>query len=117
MTAISRAIEQASLIHQPEIPSDLNEALLSIIIQSENAPILFDLSDFSPIARLSDRSWFKRLWIAQEYFCANGVVFCCGRKFVAAENLWVSPSIPSVGQYQRHSKRKTNLAFIPDFEC
>jgi hypothetical protein len=39
------------------------------------------------MARLSDRSWFFRLWIAQEYFCARQVTFCCGRKILSDDVL------------------------------
>jgi hypothetical protein len=80
------AIMQGSLLEQPEIPKDDNEALISVLRHSETAPALFDPSTFTPLARLSDRSWFRRLWIAQEYFFACKVLFCCGRKTVPGDN-------------------------------
>ena len=34
---------------------------------------------FKPLAALSRRSWFRRLWIAQEYFYGRTVGFFCGQ--------------------------------------
>jgi len=95
------AIVQASRIEQPELPTDENEALISILRHSENTPILFDPSMFTPVARLSDRAWFRRLWIAQEYFCARAVTFCCGQKSISGEafiKVLMSLSIHSFGR-------------------
>jgi hypothetical protein len=41
-------------------------------------PRLFDVSAFKPLANLSRRTWFRRLWIAQEYFYGQSVLFFCG---------------------------------------
>lgn len=41
-------------------------------------PLLFDVSASKPLADLSRRTWFRRLWIAQEYFYGQSVVFFCG---------------------------------------
>lgn len=54
---------------------DLTERILKI---KSEAPRLFDLAVFKPLAHLSRRSWFRRLWIAQEYFYGRSVLFFCG---------------------------------------
>jgi Heterokaryon incompatibility protein (HET) len=41
---------------------------------------IFNLPMFEPLANLADRAWFRRLWIAQEYFFAHSALFVCGMK-------------------------------------
>jgi hypothetical protein len=55
-------------------------------IKSE-APRLFDISSLKPLANLSRRSWFRRLWIVQEYFHARSVLFFCGMSALDDANL------------------------------
>jgi hypothetical protein len=64
----------------PRLPENKDNILIYILSNRSNASILFSESVFLPMARLSDRSWFFQLWIAQEYFYARQVTFCCGRK-------------------------------------
>jgi hypothetical protein len=54
---------------------DLTERILKL---NSKAPRLLDLSVFKPLANLSRRTWFRRLWIAQEYFYGKSVLFFCG---------------------------------------
>jgi len=74
------AIMAASLINVPGLPENTDEALIAIVEHKSNAPILFEESAFVPVARLSERAWFYRLWIAQEYFYARDLIFYCGQK-------------------------------------
>jgi hypothetical protein len=64
-----------------ENPKDRDDVFLQKMLHMKSeATKLFDGHLFKPIAALSRRSWFRRLWIAQEYFMANKVVFFCGFK-------------------------------------
>ena len=71
----------------PRLPKNEDNILIYILGNRSNAPILFSESVFLPMARLSDRSWFFRLWTAQEYFYARQVTFCCGRKTLSDDVL------------------------------
>ena len=59
----------------PEIKDDLFQRLLGL---KTEAPRLFDVSAFKPLAHLSRREWFRRLWISQEYFYGQSILFFCG---------------------------------------
>jgi len=48
---------------------------------------LFDVSLFKSVAALSRRTWFRRLWIAQEYFYSQSVEFLCGTETVDGSKL------------------------------
>jgi len=63
----------------PEIKDDLFKRLLGLRTE---APRLFDVSAFKPLAHLSRRTWFRRLWITQEYFYGQSVLFFCGMSVI-----------------------------------
>jgi hypothetical protein len=69
------AINQISLSeysrHKP-----LAQALLR---HKTEAPQLFPEDLFQPMLALSRRTWYRRLWIAQEYIFAKSVKFICGK--------------------------------------
>ena len=48
---------------------------------------LFDVGLFKPVAALSRRSWFYRLWTAQEYFYGKSIQFLCGNEVVEGAKL------------------------------
>jgi hypothetical protein len=60
-----------------DVARDKNDVIRLMKIKPE-AKRLFNVSMFKPMADLSRRTWFRRLWIAQEYFCAQPVLFFCG---------------------------------------
>lgn len=65
---------------EPQL-SDIEFLLKLLRIKSES-PKLFDVSLFNPLAALSCRSWFQRLWVLQEYYYGKSVQFFCGCKQV-----------------------------------
>lgn len=72
-----KAITAINQVRLDEIlQKPLSEALLKF---KSEAPHLFDMALFGPLAALSRRTWFRRLWIAQEYFYGRSVKFICGR--------------------------------------
>lgn len=83
------AMDAIRNVHLPEdsksiLRDQLSDRLLHLRSQ---APKLFDRELFKPIAALSRRSWFKRLWVVQEYVLAKSVVFLCGRKTLDSRRL------------------------------
>ena len=79
--------EAMDAIRDVDLPPDsidtseeqLNDRILHLKSQT---PKLFQMELFKPIAALSRRSWFQRLWVVQEYLLAKSTVFLCGRKTV-----------------------------------
>lgn len=62
----------------------LGEALL---MHKSGATRIFTMDLFKPVAALSRRAWFRRLWIAQEYFHAQSVQFLCGSSMIDGSHL------------------------------
>lgn len=80
--------EAIAAINGVEIPPNPEKALMERILKLKSeAPKLFDASLFKPLAALSRRSWFRRLWIAQEYFYAQSVQFFCGKGVIDGTKL------------------------------
>ena len=76
------------VINDDVIPTDMRKHLMERIINYRSeSPQLFDVSLFKPLAALSRRPWFRRLWIAQEYFYGRSVQFFCGSKVLDGEKL------------------------------
>jgi hypothetical protein len=68
-------------VYKPDSGRPLHEIIVDPQLISS---LDLDLSLFYLLAAFSRRAWFRRLWIAQEYFFAKEVIFLCGEK--AAEN-------------------------------
>jgi hypothetical protein len=84
----------------PERTADLQESIVKL---KTSSPTLFDESVFKPLAQLSRRSWFERLWIVPEYFHGNSVLFICGTKVLDAthfNNIIEKMSIYSFGGHE-----------------
>src|SRR2546423_3501653 len=80
--------EAVAAINGVEIPPKPEKDLMERIIKLKSeAPKLFDVSLFKPLAALSRRSWFRRLWIAQEYFYGQSVQFFCGKRVIDGTTL------------------------------
>jgi Heterokaryon incompatibility protein (HET) len=74
------AINDLEISPEPELSH--TEMLLKILRIKSETPKLFDVSLFTPLAALSNRSWFQRLWIVQEYYFARSLRLFCGWKQV-----------------------------------
>jgi hypothetical protein len=80
--------EAVAAINDVVIPAKSDKHLFERILNYRSeSPQLFDVSLFKPLAALSRRSWFRRLWIAQEYFYGRSVQFFCGSKVMDDEKL------------------------------
>ena len=56
----------------PEDPNDGDDDFLQRLLRVKSEAVkLFDENLFGPIAELSRMSWFRRLWITEEYFMAK----------------------------------------------
>jgi len=64
----------------PIMPEDLSEALLQM--KTHEYYKIFELCHFKPLAALSRRSWFRRLWVAQEFIVGHSISFVCGLQVV-----------------------------------
>jgi hypothetical protein len=74
------AIKNVKIPAEPQLSNV--EMLLKILKIKSESPKLFDDSLFNPLAALSRRSWFQRLWVIQEYYYGKSVQFFCGCKQV-----------------------------------
>lgn len=74
------AIKNLKIPAQPQLSNV--EFLLKLLKIKTESPKLFDDSLFNPLAALSRRSWFQRLWVVQEYYYGKSVQFFCGCKQV-----------------------------------
>lgn len=61
-------------------PTQEGDILQRVVKYRSEAPQLFDVSLFKAVAALSRRSWFRRLWTAQEYFYGRSIRFYCGTR-------------------------------------
>ncbi|KAK5656912.1 hypothetical protein OQA88_3434 [Cercophora sp. LCS_1] len=90
-TAESRsddAMDAFNAVEIPHRPPPSREELFERVLHLKSgANQLFALELFEPIAALSRRSWFRRLWIAQEYFYGKSVWMVCGDKVLDADKL------------------------------
>jgi heterokaryon incompatibility protein (HET) len=68
-----------SVEYKPDSGKKLHERIINL---KSDAAFELDVALFHPLAALSRRPWFRRLWIAQEYFFAKSVVFLCGSKSI-----------------------------------
>jgi hypothetical protein len=73
----------------PKSSKDTSKEQLTnrILHLKSQAPKLFQMELFKPIAALSRRPWFQRLWVVQEYLLARSAIFLCGRKTVDGRKL------------------------------
>jgi hypothetical protein len=74
------AIKNLKIPGQPQLSKV--EFLLKLLKIKTESPKLFDDSLFDPLAALSRRPWFQRLWVVQEYYYGKSVQFFCGCKQV-----------------------------------
>jgi Heterokaryon incompatibility protein (HET) len=74
------AIKNLKIPAEPQLSNI--EFLLKLLEVKTKSPKLFDDSLFKPLAALSRRSWFQRLWVVQEYYYGKSVQFFCGYKQV-----------------------------------
>src|SRR5207247_11025924 len=81
------AIEAIRRVELPQNTEEDETFTDRILHLKSQAPKLFEMNLFKPIAALSRRSWFRRLWVAQEYFFAKSVTFFCGRKSLDGRKL------------------------------
>lgn len=84
--------EAMDAIREVDLPQDLEgsseeDMNYRILHLKSEAPRLFRMEFFGPIAALSRRSWFLRLWVVQEYLLARSVIFLCGRKTIDGTKL------------------------------
>ena len=80
--AVISAIRDASRVEEAD--ADLQTRLLNL---KSEAPRLFDVAMFKPLAALSRRAWFRRLWTVQEYVLGEKVRFFCGMSTISDEVL------------------------------
>jgi len=90
-TAESRSDDVIDAFNAVKIPNrpplSREEVFERVVHLKSGANKLFAIELFEPMAALSRRSWFRRLWIAQEYFYGKSVRIACGEKVLDAEKL------------------------------
>src|SRR5271163_753430 len=64
----------------PKNSDNLFDTLLHM--KSHNYYKIFDLSKFKPLLSLSQRAWFRRLWIVQEFIVGHSISVICGLKIL-----------------------------------
>lgn len=78
MTAIDEVKDKLDTL------SDDTEKLFDVLLhmKTHERYKIFNLSHYEPLANLSNRTWFQRLWVAQEFIVGRSITIVCGLKAV-----------------------------------